>query len=161
MNLNAAHLHIMINHAPVMWLPICVVLLGVALVRRDATGTHLALIAVAIAGVATVVVSLTGDPAADALRHVAGVDRSLISRHDDAAGIAMTVSAVAGGLALVGLIVWRRKVVPRWALAATFLAAVGALGLVVWCSELGGQVRHPEARSGWSAPGGAGEGADK
>ena len=150
--MNAAHLHLLINHAPVFWIPVCMLLLLAALVRGDQTLARAGLAAYALTALATVIVLLTGDPAAHALRGVPEVTRALVHHHDEAATVATAILGVVGALALLALYVFRRQGVPRWAALAGLVAGAIALGAMGWASGLGGQIRHPEARPGWTAP---------
>jgi hypothetical protein len=146
-NMNGAHLHLLINHVPVLGTLFGLALLAFGLGKRGdelqkaAFGTF---VIVALAAVATY---LTGEPAEDFIKGLPGVSRPLISRHDDAAGIALGGAIALGVLALGGLIWFRGgRPIRSWFSTLALAAAVLVTGLMAWTANLGGQIRHPEIR---------------
>src|SRR5512137_2579677 len=123
--MNGAHLHLLINHIPVLGTIFGLALLALGVwkgsdeLRKAAFGTF---VIVALAAVATY---LTGDPAEDVVKGLPGVSRPLISRHDDAAGIALAGAIVLGMLALAGLIWFRgNRQIKTWFSALLLAAAI-------------------------------------
>ena len=151
--MNLAHLHLLLNHVPVIAFPICAVLLALALLRRNSDVAKVALGLLAAAGAITIVVYLTGEPAEELVESLAGVSESLIEAHEEAALVATIASGLVGAGALIALLALRGRVVPRrvtWVSLLVTLAAAGTLG---WTANLGGQIRHTEIRaSGADAP---------
>ncbi len=153
--MNAAHLHLLVNHVPVFGLIFGLLLLFVALWRRSAELSRTSLAIFVITGIGTIVVYLTGEPAGDAVEHLAGVGESMVERHEDAAMAATVAAGIVGALSAIGLLVFRKAAaVPRWVASSTLVLALGAAGLMGWTANLGGQIRHSEIRAG-SAAGGA------
>ena len=79
-----------------------------------------------------------------------GVSHRVIHAHEEWGEWAALATGALAALALGVLLAWRRAVRP--ALGALTLAAVlpvmGALG---WTAHLGGEIRHPEIRTGADA----------
>lgn len=149
---NGAHLHLAINHAPLFWLAASMLLLLVALGRRDQSLGRAALVGYVLTGAASVAVLMTGDPAAHTLHGVPGVERALIHRHEELADWATAITGIAGALALLALWRFRDVGLPRWAALALVLLAAAGFVLMAWTCERGGEIRHPEVRSGWTPP---------
>jgi hypothetical protein len=147
--MNGAHLHLIINHVPVLGTIFGLGLLAFALWRGSDELKKAALGIFVIIALLTVPTYLTGEPAWHVVNGLPGVSDSVFHQHDDAAGVAFTGSAVLGVLALIGLIWFRGgKPVKKWFSALVLAGAVAVSGLMLWTANLGGQIRHTEIRSG-------------
>jgi len=145
--MNVAHIHLMLNHLPVMGAAIGVLLLAAAFLRRSDELTKASLALLALLGVASVVVYLTGEPAEKIVEKVAGFSESLLERHEDVALLATISMGVLGALSLLTLVVFRRRPLPRWTTAVALVLSVGAAAVMAYTANLGGQIRHTEIRS--------------
>jgi len=123
--MNVAHIHLMLNHLPVMGAAIGVLLLAAAFLRRSDELTKASLALLALLGVASVVVYLTGEPAEKIVEKVAGFSESLLERHEDVALLATISMGVLGALSLLTLVVFRRRPLPRWTTAVALVLSVG------------------------------------
>ena len=146
--MNGAHLHLLINHIPVLGTLFGLVLLVFASWKRSNELRRTALGTFAIIALATVATYLTGDPAEHVVKGLPGVSGALIERHDDAAGIALGGAITLGVLALGGLIWFRGgRPIKNWFSAVALAVAILVTGLMAWTANLGGQIRHTEIRS--------------
>ena len=142
------HLHLVLNHVPVVGTFVGIALLLVALARRSRELT-LASLGVFVASAAvTVPVYLTGEPAEDRVERLAGVSGAVIERHEDAAVVGFAAVSVLGVVSLIGLVLaaWN-KTAARAVVTVPLVLAVVAAGLLAWTANLGGQIRHPEIQS--------------
>ena len=145
------HLHLLVNHAPILGAYFAVALLAASLVTAAATGDVLrrtacfVLVGVALAAVTS---NLSGGGAAGGVRGLPGVTRAAIHAHAQAADPAWISAAVVGVLALGALVRWRRTPVPRGATVAALALSLGVTGLMTYVGLLGGQIRHTEVRPG-------------
>ena len=147
--MNGAHLHLLINHAPVLGTIFGLALLAFAIWRGSDELKKAALGTFVIIALLTVPTYLTGDPAWHVAKGLPGVSDAIFHQHDDAAGFAFTGSAIVGVLALGGLIWFRGgKPVKKWFSALMLVGAIAVAGLMSWTANLGGQIRHTEIRSG-------------
>jgi len=152
---NLAHLHIAINHVPVVLVPAALVIFAVAVWRRSAPVLRTGIVVAWVSGAFALASYFTGDPAADLVMAVEKAQKTtldpLVDAHDDSAGWALGASLL---LAAAGVWGWRRGGLGREVtLPLLVLSALGT-GILVRTAELGGQIRHPEARSGFVAPAG-------
>jgi hypothetical protein len=142
--MSPVHLHLLLNHVPVVGMLFVVLILAVAFWRRDSAGGRLALVVLVGLAAVTAVVFLSGEPAEDAVEKLAGVSEAAIHPHEEAAKASLIAVGVAGGLALLALLAFWRRPLPRWtiggALAVTLIVAV----LFGWTANLGGRIRHSE-----------------
>lgn len=142
--MNAAHLHLMLNHIPIVGGLIATILLAVAVVlRRDEVGRIALAMFVGIA-LTTVPVYLSGDPAEDMVEQLAGVDADAIDAHEDIAVYAFVGMGCTGVLALAGLWLFSRRAIPRWFAVVSLVAALLATGVVMLTAYEGRRIRHPE-----------------
>ena len=146
--MNGAHLHLLLNHIPVLGTIFGLALLAFAVWRGSEDVKKAALGTFVIVGLLTIPTYLTGDPAWHTVKGLPGVSASVFHRHDNAASIAFTGSSILGVLALGGLIWFRGgKPVKRSFAALVLAAAVIVSGLMAWTANLGGQIRHTEIRT--------------
>ena len=145
--MNAAHLHLALNHLPVVVTLVALVLLAVAF-WRQADGLLRTGAAIALgAALVTAPAYLTGEPAEEQIEDMSGVKESLIERHEDAADAAAVAVAVLGLAAAGCLLRSRREPIPRRAAAALVALALIATALFGRAANLGGEIRHPEIRA--------------
>jgi hypothetical protein len=151
--MNAAHLHLMLNHVPVVGTLIVLPLLAWAIHRRSAELLRVVLATFVAIGVAGAVVYLTGEPAEEVVEHLAGVVHTSIEAHEDAARVSLRLT---GGLGLLGLVgLWRLRAgarTPRWLVVSAVAGAMVVMISLGWTASLGGLIRHPEAAVDFVAP---------
>jgi uncharacterized membrane protein len=147
-----AHLHLLVNHVPILGVMFALGLLIASLfVARDVLG-RTALVVLAGVAIGAALANFTGEPAEDAIRRLPEFSRSLVHDHEEAAEIALISSAILGVLAVIALVRWRRTPLPR-AVIATGLAFTMVVSLLMgYTGLLGGRINHPEVRSATLAP---------
>ena len=142
--MSIVHLHLMLNHVPVVGMVFALLILGVAAWRRNDGMGRLGLVVMVGLSVVTAVVFLSGEPAEEAVERVAGVSEAMIHPHEEAAEAALIVTGIVGAMALVALGAYRRRALPRWLTGAAFTAALVSTTMLGWAANLGGQIRHTE-----------------
>jgi hypothetical protein len=146
--MNGAHLHLLMNHIPVLGTFFGLALLAFAAWKRSDELRKAALGTFVITALAAVATYLTGEPAEDGVKGLPGIIAALIERHEDAAGIALGGGIALGVLALGGLMWFRGgKPIKNWFNTLALAAAILVTGLMAWTANLGGQIRHTEIRS--------------
>lgn len=146
--MNWVHLHLALNHVPVLGVLFCGLLLGVGLVRRSDELQRVSLWALVLLTAASIAIKFTGDFAAEALTTQKGgvaLSKNLLNAHEQSADQATTGVFLLGLAAAAGLFAARGgKPVPRWAVLTALLLALATFGLMARTANLGGQLRHPE-----------------
>jgi len=147
MGIDAAHLHLMLNHVPVIGTPLLLLLLTIGLLRGSRELTTVSLTLVIGLAAATALIYLTGEPAEELIERAPWVSKTLIEAHEEQALVSLVAALVTGSLAAAALALrakaWSGPWLPRavWgALAVTSL-------LIGWTAWSGGQIRHDEIRS--------------
>jgi uncharacterized membrane protein len=146
MEFNAAHLHLLLNHVPILGAVAAALLLTLALFVRRQVLTKAALWTLAVAGVVSVPVYLSGEAAEDIVEEL-GAAHAVIESHEEAALLTL-IALGALGLLAVGFLWWtsHQYEVPRWVTGTMWiLASIGAV-LAARTAYLGGQIRHTEIR---------------
>lgn len=145
--MNPAHLHLILNHAPVMGALFGLGLLLAARLRKSDELLKAAFVVLILTGLAAAAAYFTGEPAEDWIAKAAGVAQPMIEEHEEAATLAFGFSAAAGLLSMGGLfILARARAIPRWGMIACIVASLVAAMAMARTAYLGGQIRHEEAR---------------
>jgi hypothetical protein len=150
--LNLPHVHLLLNHLPIIGTFIAFALFFVSLIghRHDLRQASLALFAlIALLAIPTY---MSGDAAREALKDSPDLSMDLIQTHQGAAFLAFVFMEITGGFALIGLWPFSRKEEKshwtsspeRWNLAAVLLFAIVTMGLMAIAGNTGGAIRHPE-----------------
>jgi hypothetical protein len=143
--LNWTHIHLMLNHIPVIGLAVPIVLLLTAWVRKDRKLEWLSIQMFVVFALLTIPVYLTGSPASHHMRDMPGISREIIHRHSNASDFAFWTMEALGVFSLFTLYKFRSlEAVPPRIAAALLALAVTAFGLMIWTANLGGKIRHPE-----------------
>ncbi len=145
--MNYPHLHLMVNHLPVIGAFVALGLVLWALLKGSRELMRLALGVTLLAGLSSYVAFFTGDEAHEQLEDMKGYDHDRTHEHEEAAEAAMIVMLVTGGLGGVGLFVSRgdRKV-PGWASGLVTVGLLASSAAVVRAALLGGAISHVEVR---------------
>jgi uncharacterized membrane protein len=151
-SVNVAHLHLLLNHVPTVGSVVALGLLILAFVRRDEPLKLAGLEVLFAIAVLTLPVYISGVAANQKLRNQPGISDNALRVHQDAALGGFTVTEFAGFVAWVALWQSRRRSRAARALApAATLLLIVALALMARAANLGGDIRHPEIRTGLSA----------
>jgi hypothetical protein len=153
--MNAAHIHLVLNHLPVLGVVIAGALFGVALWYRNSQFQRVVLGLLVILALVAIPVYLSGRSAEEIVERLSGVSEQTIDRHEAAASIAFGAMEALGGFALLGMLLYRKAAaIPKVFCAGTLVLALGVSGLFGWAGYLGGQIRHIEIRADVSASSG-------
>lgn len=145
--MNWTHIHLMINHFPVIGLLLSFLLLIFSMLKKSEELKRIGLWGLVIVSLTAVPVYLTGEPAEDMVEDLAGVSESIIEQHEDIALISLIAVILLGATATVGLFFFRHpSAIPGWFLAITLILSVIASSLIGKTANMGGQIRHPEIR---------------
>jgi uncharacterized membrane protein len=146
--MNLAHLHLVLNHFPIVGTVIGLGLFVVSLAGKNDDLKRASLIVLAAVALLALPTFFSGIGAQRAIRNDPAVSAVLIERHEGAALLALFFVEIAGALALVGL--WQRHVSTgqrsSWTLMAVLFFSVVTAGLMARVGTTGGEIRHPEIR---------------
>ena len=141
------HLHLLLNHFPVIGIILITVVTAIAFVRKNNELTKLSLWGIAGLAVVSLFVYLTGEPAEKAVEHLPGFSEAITERHEEAALFATIVMGLIGAISLAALGFFRRREVPRKLIGVTLALSLAGSAVMGYAGFLGGQIRHTEIRS--------------
>src|SRR5262245_25020362 len=155
--MNLAHIHLLLNHWPIIGAFVGLLLFLVAFVANsdDLKQTSLAFFTfIALLAIPTY---LSGDVANEVLRASTPLPKELISTHQGAALLSLIFIEITGLVALIGLWQFSRMSRPapgpvaRWNFPLVLLFSIVTAGLMTITGNTGGAIRHPEILSGQDA----------
>jgi hypothetical protein len=140
--MNLAHLHLVLNHFPIIGTIIGLSLLAGSLAGKNDDLKRASLIIFAAVALLALPTFFSGIGAQAAFRKDPTVPPDLIERHEGAAILALFLMEITGALALAEL--WRRR---SWNMVAILSFSIVTLGMMTRVGNTGGDIRHPEIRS--------------
>jgi len=149
--MTGTHLHLLINHVPILGAVFALALLIASLRYGRDVLQRTALVVLVIVGMAAAAAKFSGEPAEDGVRGMPGVTRAAIHEHEDIADKAFIAAAALGVLSIAALLRWRRAPLPQGAAMTALVATVVVSALMGYTGLLGGQIRHTEVRPGATA----------
>lgn len=149
------HVHLLLNHFPVLGAVIGLGLLLLSIVRRSGALRRAGLEVWFVVSLLTVPAYLSGNAAEQAVAERPGVSMAFIAAHEDAAVWALVLMQITGVLAWLALWQDRRTAAPRATFAAVLLLSALTVAAMARTATLGGEIRHPEIAAGDAAPTGA------
>jgi hypothetical protein len=163
--MNPAHVHLLLNHIPVVGIWLGIALYLVALLKKP-EWRSLGLGVFVLMALLTIPAYLSGEPAEEMIRGLPGVSEATVEEHEEAAVPALIAMLVLGAVALAGLVRFREAT--SWSRGygwGVLLLALLAGALIGRTANHGAHIRHPEIRSAASAPlldsGASGEPAER
>jgi uncharacterized membrane protein len=146
---NLAHLHLLLNHFPIIGTIVGLGLFLGSLVGNNDDLKKAGLIIFAAMALLSLPTFFSGVGAQGAIEKLPGVSDVLINRHEGAATLALFFMEMTGALALVGL--WQSHKFSRptrWNVMAVLLLSLITVGLMARVGTTGGDIRHPEISGG-------------
>jgi len=148
--MNWPHVHLLLNHVPVMGIPFGFLLLAVALARKSLELTKASLGVFAVVALVTIPVYLAGEPTEEVVEHLPGISESFIEEHEESALLSLVAIEILGVLAVAGLVLFRGSSIPTWFVTTSLVLSLLAAVSVGWTANLGREIHHPEIRSDFS-----------
>lgn len=149
--MNWAHVHLILNHIPVLGVLFGLLLLAWGMVRGNESIQRVALATFFVAALVAIPVFLTGEPSEDAVEHLAGTAESAIETHEDAAVLSLISVELLGLIAVLSFL-RRRAGLSRYVMRAALVTSVVTAGLMARTANLGGKIRHAELRGAAAQP---------
>jgi hypothetical protein len=146
--MNWAHIHLILNHIPLIGVGFTILLFIVALIKNSKELINVSLLFTIIVALFAIPAYLTGEPAEDIVEELPGISENLIKQHEEMSEKAFIFLEIVGALALMTLVVMRySQKLGGWLMSVTLIGLIVGGGMVAWTANLGGRINHPEVRS--------------
>jgi FtsH-binding integral membrane protein len=145
--MNDAHLHLAVNHFPVIGLVIGFLVLLFGLLFNDRKVRMTALGILIFSSLTAFAANLTGELAEDVVEKLPGISEAYIETHEDVAELFLWSMIVTGALALILLIleiIQNKKRMLGYIPLIVSIAVSGYFAKIT--GTTGGEIRHPEIR---------------
>ena len=143
--MNAAHIHLLLNHLPTVGFSIGLGLFLVALLGRTEDLKRVSLVIFFLTATFTIATYVSGSDAQEVIKETPGVSVALINAHESAALLAFAFMQVTGFFSWLGLWMMRRvSGLANWNLAVVLILSFVTFGLMARAANIGGDIRHPE-----------------
>jgi len=152
-HINFAHLHLLLNHVPVLGTIIAIALFLISFCGKNDDLRRASLIIFAGVALVTIPTFVSGFGAQLNIVHQPGVSAPLIQRHLGSAMLSFWFMEITGGLAIAGL--WqlhRTSNIARWNVLSVLFVSLLTIGLMARTGNTGGDIRHPEVWDAKEAP---------
>jgi uncharacterized membrane protein len=147
--MNDAHFHLVVNHLPIIFPLVGVIILITGLIAKSEAVKRTAYMVFSIGAVTTIAAMTSGEGAEEVVENINGISESFIEKHEEAAELFALLSYVLGGLSLIGL--WasfKQKTFSSIVSIAVLGMAFIVLVFAKQTGTTGGEIRHDEIRSG-------------
>lgn len=145
--MNAAHIHLIVNHIPIFSMLFGVGILGWGLWKENKAVQKIALVLFIVGALASYLAIESGERAEEIVEeYPATVSHDAIHEHEEIAEIALWFAIITGGLSLVSLFGTSLNVrLQKSLMVVLIFSAVITVAILAFTAYKGGKIRHPEA----------------
>lgn len=147
--MNGAHWHLVVNHLPIIFPIVGVIVMITGLISKSEPVKRTAFLIFIIGAFASIAAMTTGEGAEEIVENISGVSESYIKTHEETAETFALLSYILGGISLIGL--WasfKQKSISNTITIATVVFAFVVLFFGKQTGTTGGEIRHTEIRNG-------------
>ena len=145
--MNDAHYHLIINHFPIIFPLVGIIILITGLISKSDAVKRTAYLFFILAAITAFFAMNSGEEAEEIVEKINGVTRSVIHNHEEAAETFALLLYVLGGISLVGL--WasfKQKTFSNYLVIGSLVFAIAILYFAQQTGTTGGEIRHTEIR---------------
>ena len=148
-----AHIHLLVNHFPILGSIFVALLFIIALFFKNVLLQKVSLWFLIGVALSTAVAYASGGGTKAAVQNMPGVSDALIGAHEQMARYGLILMFIVGVVALGGVIFYSRKpVLPVFYRSLVLILLLISVALFIYIGFLGGQIMHPEIRSLITSP---------
>lgn len=154
--MDSVHLHLLLNHLPIIGVPLVAALLGYGLLRGSREVIRTGLGAAVVVAALAYPVFLSGEPAEEGIEHRPGFSEQLVHDHEERAEAALVALLLTGAMAAGALWMSRKSTTaPRTMGGITLAGLLLSAGLLGLTGLSGGKIAHEEIRGPLASAAGA------
>lgn len=147
--MNAAHIHLVLNHLPLMTIPSALIFYLFSIFKKNEVFKKFSLFILILTAASVIPVFLTGEPAEEVAESLTGVSKSLIHNHEESAELALIFTLFAGVASFVALVLAEKfLIIKKHGERLVIISALLAIGTLIYAANMGGKIRHPELNIG-------------
>lgn len=146
--MNQAHFHLVLNHLPIVFPMVGLVILVGGLIVRSEIVKRVAYTIFIMGSLSAVAALLTGEGAEDIVEKIPGISEQFIKTHEEVAEVFAILSYILGAVSLVAL--WSSLKQKAYSHALSFATLAFSLIVLFFAQKTGttgGEIRHTEIRS--------------
>jgi uncharacterized membrane protein len=147
--MNQAHLHMVVNHFPIIGIIIGMVVLGVGLATKSALSKRIGGLILIGSSIFSFPSFATGEGAEELVENLPGVSENIIERHEE---LAEQFMGFVWAIILIGILAllseWKMKKFTKWIYISLFVVSIFATYFAKQVGTSGGEIRHTEIRKG-------------
>ncbi len=146
--LSMAHIHLLMNHVPILGSIFVLMLFIIALVFKNGFLQKLSLWFLAGVALFTAAAYVSGDGTKRAVQRFPQVSDAAIAMHEQAARYGLILMFIAGVVSLSGILLYsKRPVLPAYLRISVLVLLLVSVAVMIYIGFLGGQIMHPEIRA--------------
>ena len=150
--MNNSHLHLVVNHLPIIFPMVGIILLFIGIFTKSEVTKRNAYIIFMLGAITSILAMATGENAEEAIENLPGVSENLIHTHEEAAELFAGLSYVLGGFSFFAhFSSWKKYSICKFAPYVVGSFAIATLFFAQKAGTTGGEIRHTEIRSDFSA----------
>lgn len=148
--MNDAHLHLVLNHLPIIGLLIGTLILLVGILLKSPVSKKIALTVILLSSISAIPSFSSGEGAEEVVEHMEGMTKEthhLIHEHEEKAELFMPFAWTLIVLSLISIFLeWKKNKIAKFIQIATLLVALVATYIAREVGTSGGEISHPEIR---------------
>ncbi len=150
--MNEAHLHLVLNHFPIIVPIVGLLILIVGFFTDSETVKRTAFGVFVLGAILTFPAMYTGEGAEEIAEKLPGVTDQLIHKHEEQAETFAILNDILGLVALVGFWAsWKQKQFDNWIAIVVLVLGLAGLYLGKVTGTSGGEIRHTEIRADYNS----------
>lgn len=150
--LSGHHLHLILNHIPMISLPLAFIFYLFGVYKKDISIQKFSLLILLLTSLLVAPTYFTGESAEHVVEKIGANMEHYIEPHEEAAEISLIVVGLTSAVALLGLFIGRNKQsMPKIYTIIVSSFTLISIGSLIITANLGGKIRHTEMRGNSAA----------
>ena len=146
--MNAAHLHLTLNHLPILGTLFGIFILAVAFFSKSEPLKRMSFTFFILAGLRAIPAFLTGEPAEDVVEKISGINKASIESHEELAKVALGMILGLGAFSTAAFFFsWKDYNFKNVFTVIVFVFSLVVFGVAAKVGSTGGEIRHTEITS--------------
>lgn len=142
--MSLGYLHLILNHIPVLTLPIVLIFLLYSFLRKSENMIRFALLMTMLTSLSVLPVYLSGESAETIVEKVIPTQKDVIHSHEEAAEKALVLTLLVSVTTFFVLISFLKLKAAKFGITLVILTGIFSFTSLVYTAYLGGKIRHTE-----------------